>query len=466
MNTIEKELKLSRNNLDNHLNRNNKSISVSKNTSNGIILRDLNFNTEIISFTGNDCNYSLIDKDKNLIDSNNIKMLTFNNCSFEYFPIIRSSNIWKVEFSNCNFYSSENLKSSILSCTNKNKKVYFNKCEFEAFHLGDISDIQYNSEVRLSFFDISECEFGELTIENIEIISKFYINKQYDGNNSVCKIEKLLISNSIFRENFKLHHCEVDEINIKDTDFEKNADFYKSHFKSGFILDEGKDLTDIYFQAINFRGLTLFGDTIFDNKFHLKYITLEGASHFRNAKFKKGLDLDYTNVNMDNPINFFGIKGLSSKISKLNTSQETYRVIKYNFEELANKLEANKYHNLELQKHRKNIYKKVKDWFFYDEKIKLSDLLDGIVSSIHWASSIHSSNWLLSLIWIFIVSYLTNLYLFNVYLPSLECMFKYINILSKLEDFNQSYLVMTLNKVSLGYLYYQFLTAVRKDTRK
>lgn len=44
--------------------------------------------------------------------------------------------------------------------------------------------------------------------------------------------------------------------------------------------------------------------------------------------------------------------------------------------------------------------------------------------------------------------------------------FKYINILSKIEDFNCSYLAMTLNKVSLGCLYYQFVTAVRKDTRK
>lgn len=466
MNIIDKELKLFRSDLENHLIRNNKSISVSKDTSNGIIIRDLRFNTKTISFAGNDCNYSLIDKDKNLIDSNNIRMVTFDNCSFEYFPIIRSSNIWKVQFSNCNFNCSENLKNTILSCTNKNKKVYFNKCEFEAFHLGDIRDIQYNSEVRLSYFEITECEFGELTIENIEIISKFHINKQHNENKSVCKIEKLLISNSIFRENFKLHNCEIDEINIKDTDFEKNVDFYKNHFKSGYIDDEDQKLTEIFFKALNFRESAHFGDVVFDKKFHLKYVTLEGASHFRNAKFKEGLDLDYTNVNMDNPINFFGIEGLSSKTSKLNTSQETYRVIKYNFEELANKLEANKYHNLELQKHRKNIYNKFKDWFFYDKKIKLNDLLDGIVSSIHWGSSIHSSNWLLSLIWIFIVSYLTNLYLFSEYLPSLEYIFKYINILSQIEAFNQSYFVMTLNKVSLGYLYYQFLTAVRKDTRK
>ncbi len=34
------------------------------------------------------------------------------------------------------------------------------------------------------------------------------------------------------------------------------------------------------------------------------------------------------------------------------------------------------------------------------------------------------------------------------------------------DDFKKSYIVMALNKVLLGYLYYQFVTATRKDTRK
>lgn len=31
---------------------------------------------------------------------------------------------------------------------------------------------------------------------------------------------------------------------------------------------------------------------------------------------------------------------------------------------------------------------------------------------------------------------------------------------------NNNYLMFVLNQVLLGYLYYQFVTAIRKDTRK
>ena len=47
-----------------------------------------------------------------------------------------------------------------------------------------------------------------------------------------------------------------------------------------------------------------------------------------------------------------------------------------------------------------------------------------------------------------------------------ECIFKYINILTTKDDFDNSYIAMTLNKVLLGYLYYQFLTAVRRNTKE
>ena len=161
-------------------------------------------------------------------------------------------------------------------------------------------------------------------------------------------------------------------------------------------------------------------------------------------------------------MNFYGINIVDTS----KTSQETYRIIKNQFEKLNNKIEANKYHALELEQHRKDIKKRV----FSDLKSFYKFLPDGLISFFHWASSNHSSSWFLALIWIFVVSICTNIFLGNNTIDfsfdGWDNIFKYINILSKLEDFNNSYLVMTLNKVSLGYLYYQFLTAVRKDTRK
>lgn len=446
-----------------YLSKNNGNLKVQSNTSEGIVVSNIRFDLENkITFDNKkSCDFTLIDTKNNTILINTIKRIKFQNCEFDCEPIITNENIFLLEFENCTFNHIDNIGSSLLQTSHQNKQVYFKICKFDKFQLGDIKSIIYNSNVELCKFFLYGGEIDELTIENIEIASKFYINKQYDDNDSLCKIKKVYISNSIFKENFKLHNCEVEEIEITDTDFEKNADFYKSYFKSGLKKEEPTYKTEIYFRALNFKELALFGDTIFDKKFNLKYVTLKGYSHFRNATFKEGLDLDYTNT--QNPMNFFGVKELDSSVSKDNTSQETYRTIKYNFEALENIVEANKYHVLELEKHREYIWSQ--------DTISLKLLRDGIVSLFHRVSSNHSSNWFLALFWIIMVSIGTNLYLGND-VKSIENILKYVNILSNIKDFTiedfptGSYTIMTFNKILLGYLYYQFITAVRKDTRK
>ncbi|MDN5048581.1 hypothetical protein [Aliarcobacter butzleri] len=447
---------LSRVDINTHLQNNNDNLKVAKNTSEGIIVSNIEFDAKSISFDNKkDCTYKLIDTKSQQIQANTIKRIKFENCEFDVEPIVTNEDIFLLEFYNCVFNSMGDLQKNLLSTTHENKQVYFYDCKFDKFQLGGVQAIMYNSNVKLCKFFFFGGEIDELTIENIEIASKFYINKQYDDNSRICEIKRLYIYNSIFKENFKLHNCEINEIEITDTDFEKNADFYKSHFKSGKKNQDNQFKTEINFKALNFKELALFGDTKFDKKFNLKYVTLKGYSHFRNAIFKEGLDLDYTNT--QNPMNFFGVKELDSKISKDNTSQETYRTIKYNFEALENIIEANKYHVLELEKHREYIWSQ--------DTISFKLLGDGIVSLFHRVSSNHSSNWFLALCWIIIVSICTNLYLCNE-IKSIENILKYVNILSNIDDFKDSYTVMTLNKISLGYLYYQFVTAVRKDTRK
>ena len=332
------------------------------------------------------------------------------------------------------------------------------------------------------------------TIDNNEIDTKFYINSQYKDYDKPINITNLKITNTKFNNNFKLHHAIIDTIEIEDVDFEKNADFFKSELKKGVLKENIKEKVnneDIGFKAINFRGLALFGDTIFKKKLIFKYVTIEGFSHFRKAQFKKGLDLDY--VNIQNEMNFFDAESLDSKESKQNTSQETYRIIKHNFEKLGNKIEANRYYALELDQKRRKLEteepRKWKDW---------------IVFKLHDLSSEHSTDWLLALVWILFIASLTTL-LHNsfwfiilppvIYFLSTKCndlilfkiivqiisfstvvaihpdieldnIFKFMSILTKEDGFSSNYFLMTLNKVSLGYLYYQFLMSVRKDTRK
>jgi len=303
------------------------------------------------------------------INITDIKTITFTNCKFHFLPTILFDTIWQIKFNNCEFDdTSSNWISNILRPTNKNKKVYLKDCEIRNFTLGDIGDIQYNSDKKLCNFELIGGYIDELSIKNIEIASKVYINKQHSTNDKMTKISKLNITNSIFKENFKLHHCEVDEILIEDTDFEKHADFNNTTFGNLSNKDT------IYFKALNFKGLALFGHCIFNQKVSFRYVTFEDFSHFKNATFKRGLDLDYANITKE--MNFFGIKELETKESMRETSQETYRIIKYNLDNIGNTVDANKFFSLEMQKHKDMLFdlpwngnrqKKIVFWF--NEKI-------------------------------------------------------------------------------------------------
>lgn len=288
-------------------------------------------------------------------------------------------------------------------------------------------------------------EFANLSLKNCCFEGKFYINNQYNNPDKVVKIDSLDIQDTKFHANFKLHNSEVKHFVLKDTDFEKNADF----FKTKFLTTE-----DIVFHTINFRALALFGETVFSEYLIFKYVTFQGYSHFREAVFKKGLNLEYANIEKE--MNFFGIKELDKRKSIENTNQETYRIVKYQLQKVGNIIDSNKYHALELEKKRK----KVCDKSCKDKKF----LADCIVLNIHKISSNYSTNWILSLFWIFVVGLIFNLYLTNELLSM--NIFKYISLLTNKEDFCSNYLLFILNKVILGYLYYQFVTAMRKDTRK
>jgi len=293
-----------------------------------------------------------------------------------------------------------------------------------------------------------------LSFENCEFEKKCYINNQYNKNTDSIDINKVVINKTTFKENFKLHHCVIENFYIEDTDFIKNADFYKSHFKNG-----NDDNNKILFKAINFHELALFGEAIFDKYLQFKYVTFRGYTHFRATTFNEGLDLEYANIEKE--MNLFGIKNLDKKESIKKTSQETYRIVKYQLEKVGNIIDANKYAALELDRHRVYIWSR--------ENVSFELLSDGIVSFFHFISSNNSRYWFLALVWMAIVSFLTVVMLgkdcFDINL-----LFQYVSILNGFDEFEvrdtRHYGVLLFNKVALGYLYYQFLTAVRKNTRK
>jgi hypothetical protein len=290
-----------------------------------------------------------------------------------------------------------------------------------------------------------DLELESLSFDDCCLEGKCYINKQYGEEKKCLKINRLSIKDTVFHANFKLHNCEVENFVLRDVDFERNADFFKTKFLTA---------TDIVFFAVNFRGLALFGDTVFKEHVLFEYVTFEGYTHFRKAHFKKGLNLEYANIEKE--MNFFGVTGLEQKQSKAKTTRETYRIIKYQLTKVGNIIDSNKFHALELAKRTEEVCCKP------DEGFKAS--ADCIVLGLHKLSSNHSTSWPLAFFWVFLVGVLTNNAVCGTYFG--QDFYKFSSLLTSLQDFGDDYFMFFLNKVLLGYLYYQFLTAVRKDTRK
>jgi len=287
--------------------------------------------------------------------------------------------------------------------------------------------------------------FETFSIKQSCFEGKFYINNQYSNPDNIVKIETLYIEDVKFPANFKLHNCEIKNFVLKDTDFEKNADFFKTKFLTN---------QDIVFHAINFRALALFGDTFFKEHLLFEYVTFAGYSHFRKATFCKDLNLEYANIEKE--MNFFGVKGLDRKSSVKLTSQETYRTVKYQLQKVGNIIDSNKYHALELQKKKESVCK--------CSNLFWKTFSDCLTLSIHKISSNYSTNWPLALVWIIAIGFLTSYVITG--LPLFGQFYKYSSLLTSLDDFCGIYWLFMLNKIILGYLYYQFVTAIRKDTRK
>lgn len=314
----------------------------------------------------------------------------------------------------------------------------FNNCTFENLSL--LSNVK-TLHIDLNFNDIKLLQFAITKIANNGV------NKISIGNTN---IGQATIIDNIFKSDFIIYSSQIDSIEVRDVDFEALAEFRTVVFKNKFDFEE-----------ISYKGLVLFDKCLFNTKAEFKYITFEKFTSFRGSVFNNGLNLDFTSC--DNEINFFGISGLDKTESKKHTSQETYRIIKNNFEKIGNKIEANKYHSLELESKRRDL-----------EKNKWVNMGDYIVFKLHHISSNHSTNWVLALLWIILVGFLTTIFLhlnaakelFINPFKAFDYLFKYIYIGNMDDELKHNSLVFLFNKVSLGYLYYQFLTAVRKDTRK
>jgi len=360
----------------------------------------------------------------------------FTKCSYNDFEDLYKefdtnniNDIKLVQFENCKFHN----YSSQLLHINAN----FIECTFNDINIYELS-------ANISFVN---CIIAKVVISSsIDLQGAFSISNTKNETNTIGTVE---ISSSVFKKSFSIHNIDINFLTISNTNFEELFEFHN------VIIKAIGSSNEIIFDEIVFKGIAIFDDCTFNVNAVFKYVLFEKFSQFRNTIFHNGINLDYCSYEKN--INFFHIKGLDTKTSKENTSQETYRIIKHNFEQLGNKIEANKYHALELKKLRNN-----SSWYTPSYLVQL----------IHLMSSNNSQWWLLSLFWILIVGFATYFGIDNFVCHRYGCTsnwldyFKYISIINLDNCIKENPLIFILNKISLGYLYYQFLISVRKDTRK
>lgn len=417
-----------------------------------IYINNVDFKETIIA--GNSINDSQLNQQIVIHNIANKKNIIFENCIFEKELKFETILSYNVEFIDCKFDNIifSNLKKEIIRDDGAN--IY--NIEFN-----------FNETSTINRINIRESNFS----------GRFYINNQNVRHEQI-RINSVDVYNSKFSNNFKLHNCKIKEIDIDGVDFEKNADFFMSELGVESKYDKGNI---IVFESINFKKLVIFEECIFYNKFILQYATFESLVQFREATFKWGLDLDKTNIL--NNLNFYGIKELEKANSKEETSQETYKIVKYYSEKNGSVIEANKYHALELEKKRKELYF-WSNFYFWKKKDenRQYNKLDWLVFNGNYITSKFGTNWGLAFLWILATGFLTSMFMKTGNYYSFEYIFEYVNkwelfkeILADTpkymsiingDELKKYSVAFLLNKVLLGYLYYQFVTAVRKDTRK
>lgn len=320
--------------------------------------------------------------------------------------------------------------------------MMFSNCHFNGVSLSNIDNKikdEYSDKL-----EIRNCNIKNLYIQHCQFDIPISIVTQSHLNS---RIEELYISDVVFKKAVYIQSYKINSIDMEGITFEADFGVAYSHLYN-----------QIFIHACEFEGAMNFEET--DCYALLDFDKSQFKSHtvFKNTKLYEGIKLDY--VNLGTVVNFFGLKKLDTKKSFKNTSQESYRIIKNQFEKIGNNFEANKYHSLELAKARKTLS------IFS---------LDYIVLLFHFIFSNHSKNWLLSLFWIAMVGIITAFSLSdfslieyrNFFTKSfLDEIFQYISIINLDEKIKANPILFLFNKASLGYLYYQFLIAIRKNTKK
>ena len=212
----------------------------------------------------------------------------------------------------------------------------FNDCEFKDamfIRRGEFKASPFNNSTGYSH------ELKYLHITGGSFAERFILNK--------LTIQQLEIKDVEFEGKFELKYNLISEVLIKNVNFNELFDAYKTKFKRF-------KLSKCIFNEFSGFEKCEFGDenNEVDPPAEFEYATFLNFTNFRKVKFYCGLDLEHSNLK-DAPT-FLG-----ASINEKQTNRETFRIIKHSFDKIGNHLEANNYFALEMKKYKSELKQQV-----------------------------------------------------------------------------------------------------------
>lgn len=350
-----------------------------------------------------------------------------------------------------------------------------------------------NNKKEINKLTIKHNTLKSLTIHNTIIKKDFLLNKEQYKKRDIFDLDLLNLKESTFEGKVKIQFYDIQDASFYNTKFQDLADFYQTIFhKVNFertdfwsisVFSESHFKCDVAFDYVKFWGKAIFRDTIIEGTLNLRDSIFNDEANFLNiTKEKIDKDKEPVDINVAN--------------------RETARVIKKFYDNSNNIIEANRFYKLEMEKREEELKKDIK-----------SNLWEWLIFKFHEISSNHSQDWLLSLFWIFIISFgvevfkkieliyyslaiilplifilfifefKSNKTVFNVLLIGIGLLF-YILYGYLTKDYKLYYFSNNLNpfsimtgvdklnilellyKVIIAYLLYQFIISIRQNTRR
>lgn len=371
---------------------------------------------------------------------------------------------------------------------------YLPKIAFSYF-LESLINIYINIANSVKQLEITYSNFRNCIFKNISIFTNIDQIK-IDLYNSKIEYFQLIDIQLLNKDlnKIKIINSEVSSLNIQNITSEIDI------FLSNISTPENDQNVLIYLNNSTFNGRFILKDSNFNASLNTENTTFNKEVSFKNLQILS-LDLDSTFFNSNCDFSELNIR------NKESITRGTARKIKYILEKDSNKIESNLFHSYELKAKKKELDKAPNN---------LENILDKTIFLFNEKTSNHGLNWILPIFWMFFIGlyYSTYFYsgnfnfllsilfwisivsstyfliksenkLLTNYILSLipaslfyiivvytlndfeiDSIFKFLNIINFKEDENISLSENTISKVIMGYLIYQFIVSIRKDTRK